>query len=83
MLEALKANQFDGSLSAEELEEVDGFQELLKGWAETSHEILRVLQEKDPKVFKNLNPRQLMAMGALQAHLTLSMQAKMAIDKDS
>ena len=56
--------------------------ELLNEWAQTSQEVLEILKEKDSKMLNKLKPKQIMALGALEAHLTLSMQAKSAIDQD-
>ena len=60
----------------------DAFEELLSGWAQTSQQLLEVLKDKDSHYFKHLKPKQIMALGALQAHLTLAIQAKFAIDQE-
>lgn len=47
----------------------------LEAWNRTSQELLRSLQQAGPTVGPRLTPRQLMALGALQAHVSMGLQA--------
>ena len=51
-------------------------------WAEKTRNLLSSIQAREPKVIGNLNSNQAMALGALEVHLTLALQAHSAIKKD-
>ncbi len=52
--------------------------ELLIKWTSISEELLKELKQKDSKALTNSNPKSLMALGALESHLFLAIQAKEA-----
>lgn len=56
----------------------DGTQELLTEWERCSRRLLAALRRAGPGVQRGRTPRQLMALGALQAHLAMAMQAHAA-----
>ncbi|MEB3271154.1 MAG: hypothetical protein VKJ44_05860 [Synechococcus sp.] len=47
----------------------------LESWNRSSQELLRLLQQAGPTLGQGRNPKQLMALGALQAHVSLGLQA--------
>ena len=58
------------------------FNELLDKWSEISKELLKVLNKKEASLTEGKNPKSLMALGALEAHLNLAMQARKASELD-
>ncbi|MEB3322236.1 MAG: hypothetical protein VKI81_05380 [Synechococcaceae cyanobacterium] len=51
---------------------------LFAGWERTSRELLEVLQRGGDSLGRGRSPRQMMALGALQAHLLMALQAHAA-----
>ena len=59
------------------------FQELLLNWSILSKELLIELNEKNDYLAEGKSPKSLMALGALQAHLNIALQAQKASDAES
>ena len=53
----------------------DGLDAALEDWGRTSQELLQLLQQAGPAPDGRRGPRQLMALGALQAHVAMGLQA--------
>ena len=49
--------------------------DLIKDWTNASEKILLVLKKKDQSLTKNMNPKSLMAFGAMGAHINMALQA--------
>lgn len=47
----------------------------LEAWSRASHQLLQTLQQAGPAVADGRAPRQLMALGALQAHVAMGLRA--------
>lgn len=47
----------------------------LEAWSRASQQLLQTLQQAGPAVAEGRAPRQLMALGALQAHVAMGLQA--------
>ena len=60
--------------------EEKAFQELLTNWQLISEELLIKLKAKPNQLFTERSSQSLMALGALEAHLTMAIQAKKAWD---
>ena len=73
---ARKNNQIPSENSEFSSTEKDSFQKLLIKWESTSKELLDELAKKDSILFRNRNPKSLMALGALESYLTLALQAE-------
>ena len=58
------------------------FNELLNHWTQTSQKLIHALKEKSNEVCEELSPNQTMALGALQVHLNMAIQAKQPSEKD-
>ena len=66
-----------------ELHEDHEFKDLIKTWTETSQKIL-ILMNKEQKVFtENRDPKSLMALGAMGAHINMALQALKATELDT
>jgi hypothetical protein len=51
------------------------FEALLRAYGQVSHRLLQELQKGDESIAEGRSPRQLMAIGALQAHVHMALQA--------
>ena len=51
---------------------------LFASWARSSRQVLEVLQRQGKVLSQGRSPRQMMALGALQAHLAMALQAHAA-----
>jgi len=47
----------------------------LEAWSRASQQLLQTLQQSGPAVAEGRAPRQLMALGALRAHVAMGLQA--------
>jgi len=61
-------------------EEEEAFRELLISWSSTSKELIEKLSHKYAYIFKESSPPSLMALGVLEAHLNMALQAHKAWD---
>ena len=65
-----------------QIKETQEFNDLLKAWTETSKKILLIMNKKE-KVFTNKrNPKSLMALGAMGAHINMALQALKATETE-
>ncbi len=62
------------------LAEEEKFKELLTHWQAISKELLLTLKPKADSYLKGRSSKSIMALGALEAHLTMAIQAKIASD---
>jgi hypothetical protein len=53
----------------------DELEELLRSYGQVSQRLLQALQQRNGALAMGRSPRQLMAIGALQAHVTMALQA--------
>ena len=53
----------------------DELEELLRSYGQVSQRLLQALQQRNGALARGRSPRQLMAIGALQAHVTMALQA--------
>ncbi len=70
----------DHSLSDTDLvsAEREALEHLLAEWSRSGQQLLAALGNGGPAIAAGRSPRQLMALGALQAHLALALQAQAA-----
>ena len=65
-----------------EIDQTQEFEALINNWKETSQKILLTLNKKEKFLTKNRNPKSLMALGAMGAHLNMALQAYKATESD-
>ena len=61
----------------------EAFEELLINWSTLSKELLLELNNKNDYVVEGRESKSLMALGALEAHLNIAIQAQQASDSES
>ena len=71
-------NSVDNKLKEKEKE----FNDLIINWTETSQKILLMLNNKHQIVTKNRNPKSIMALGAMGAHINMALQALKSRESD-
>jgi len=59
-------------------EEQEAFEELLTRWAALSQKLVQALRHKHDVIIEERTPRSLMALGALEVHLNMAIQAQQA-----
>lgn len=64
----------------DDIKEKKEFNNLLKDWEKSSQEILLMLNKQDEALTKNINPKSLMAFGAMSAHINMALQALKATE---
>tara|TARA_Y100001968_G_scaffold64884_1_gene55570 strand:+ start:754 stop:1062 length:309 start_codon:yes stop_codon:yes gene_type:complete len=63
-------------------EEIQEFNELVKNWTKTSQKILLIMNKKEKNFTDNVDPKSLMAFGAMGAHINMALQALKATKSD-
>ena len=58
------------------------FNELIEDWTKISKKILLMLNKNDQISSRNMNPKSLMAFGAVGAHINMALQALKATELD-
>ncbi len=76
MAAAKKDRQSVSSECEEFSKEKKAFEELLLNWSSLSEEVLRVLSKHPKFLSQDRNANSLMALGALEVHLNMALQAK-------
>ncbi len=65
-----------------EINENQKFKDLIKAWEISSKKLLLMLSKKDQSLTKNINPKSLIAFGAMGAHINMAIQALKATECD-
>ena len=64
------------SLNGEDIEiEQQEFTKLLKDWDENTRNVLNKISSKDKNLLKNKSSNSIMALGAMEVHLNMALQA--------
>ena len=58
------------------------FNDLVKTWTETSEEILLMMNKEHKVLTENKNPKSLLALGAMGAHINMALLALKATESD-
>ena len=70
------------SLESNKLKENQDFNDLVKDWTETSQKILLLMNKKEKIFNENINPKTLMAFGAMGAHINMALLALKSTESD-
>ena len=65
-----------------QIQENKQFDDLVKTWTETSQEILLMMNKEHKFLTENKNPKSLLALGAMGAHINMALQALKATESD-
>ena len=65
-----------------QIKENQEFNNLIKTWTETSQKILLMMNREQKILTENINPKSLMAYGAMGAHIKMALQALKSTEFD-
>ena len=86
MSEQIKAKKEAGSLI--EIEDKDSpekieFDELIESWESVTKDVIKKISKRNENLLKDKSSNSLIALGALEVHLNMALQALNAFKKDS
>ena len=83
MLNAQKdLNASDDTINTDSLERKE-FEELINNWEEVTKDVIKTISKRNKNLLKNKSSNSLIALGAMEVHLNMALQALIAFKKDS
>ena len=83
MLNAQKdLNASDDKRNTESLEKQE-FDELINNWETVTKDVIKTISKRNKNLLKNKSSNSLIALGAMEVHLNMALQALNAFKKDS
>ena len=83
MLNAQKdLNASDDKKNTESLEKQE-FDELIKNWEIVTKDVIKTISKRNKNLLKDKSSNSLIALGAMEVHLNMALQALNAFQKDS
>ena len=83
MLNAQKdLNASDDKKNTESLEKQE-FDELINNWETITKDVIKTISKRNKNLLKNKSSNSLIALGAMEVHLNMALQALNAFKKDS
>jgi DNA primase catalytic subunit len=83
MLNAQKdLNASDDKKNTESLEKQE-FDELLNNWENVTKDVIKTISKRNKNLLKDKSSNSLIALGAMEVHLNMALQALNAFQKDS
>ena len=83
MLNAQKdINASDDKKNTESLEKQE-FDELINNWETVTKDVIKTISKRNKNLLKNKSSNSLIALGAMEVHLNMALQALNAFKKDS
>ena len=83
MLNAQKdLNASDDKKNTESLEKQE-FDELINNWEVVTKDVIKTISKRNKNLLKNKSSNSLIALGAMEVHLNMALQALNAFKKDS
>ena len=81
-IKAKKDISSNSSSEKNQIKDNQQFNDLVKTWTETSQEILLMMNKEHKFLTDNKNPKSLVALGAMGAHINMALQALKATESD-
>ena len=83
MLNAQKdLNASNDTINTDSLEKQE-FDELIKNWETVTKDVIKTITKRNKNLLKDKSPNSLIALGAMEVHLNMALQALNAFKKDS
>ena len=83
MLHAQKElHSFDDTINTYDLEKIE-FDELINNWEIATKDVIKTISKRNKNLFKDKSSNSLMALGAMEVHLNMALQALNAFNKES
>jgi len=81
MHKAQKDAHFSDELAEIESPEIREFEELIKNWEASTKKVVNELSKRKENLLKDRSPNSLIALGAMEVHLNMALQALNAFNK--
>ena len=82
MLNAQKdLNAFDDKINTDSLEKQE-FDELINNWEKVTKDVIKTITKRNKNLLKDKSSNSLIALGAMEVHLNMALQALNAFKKD-
>ena len=81
MLKAQKDSHFSDELELESPEKRE-FEELINNWEASTKKVVNELSKRKENLLKDKSPNSLIALGAMEVHLNMALQALNAFNKE-
>ena len=72
----------DDTTNTNDLEKIE-FDELINNWKIITKDVIKTISKRDKNLLKNKSSNSLMALGAMEVHLNMALQALNAFNKES
>ena len=83
MLHAQKElHAYDDTKNIDNLEKIE-FDELINNWEVVTKDVMKTISKRNKNLLKDKSSNSLMALGAMEVHLNLALQALNAFNKES
>ena len=82
MLKAQKESHLFDQLAEIDNPEKREFDELINTWEATTKKVIKEISKRNDKLLKDKPPSSLIALGAMEVHLNMALQALNAFNKD-
>ena len=82
MLKAQKDSHFSDELAEIESSEKRDFEELINNWEASTMKVVDELSKRKENLLKDKTPNALIALGAMEVHLNMALQALNAFNKE-
>ena len=82
MLKAQKDSHFSNELAETESLEKREFEELVNNWEVSTKNLVNELSKRKENLLKDKSPNSLIALGAMEVHINMALQALNAFNKE-
>ena len=72
----------DNPINTDNLEKIE-FDELIKNWETLTKDVIKTISKRNKNLLKDKSSNSLMALGAMEVHLNMALQALNAFNKES
>ena len=72
----------DGTTNTNDLEKIE-FDELINNWEIVTKDVIKTISKRNKNLLKDKSSNSLMALGAMEVHLNMALQALNAFNKES
>ena len=72
----------DDTINTSDLEKIE-FDELINNWETATKDVIKTISKRNKNLLKDKSSNSLMALGAMEVHLNMALQALNAFNKES
>ena len=72
----------DDTINTRDLEKIE-FNELINNWETATKDVIKTISKRNKNLLKDKSSNSLMALGAMEVHLNMALQALNAFNKES